>query len=236
MPEEKARVVFCDVGQGDGALIIKGETQVLIDVGPDNGQMEKCLSRYLPFWDRDLEMIIVSHWDADHSGGLKGILEKYKVGSLYANQLPADKFEQKFYSADLRQDDSLRISGIEFDVRWPEEISGDSNTDSVVMEVKLLDKNYLFTGDAPVEIEQKLVWRNLINKNTDGVLKVSHHGSNTGTSEELLDYWKPGVAVISVGKNNKFGHPNREVIDRLKTSGVREIWRTDLDGDFMPSW
>lgn len=226
-------MVFCDVGQGDGALVVQRNVQVLIDVGPDNGLMERCISEHLPFWDRRIEVVIVSHWDSDHSGGLKSILSKYKVDNLYANHKPNGEFEQKFYTADLRQNDVLRIGEIDFDIRWPEEIRGVDNDDSVVIEMGQAGKRFLFLGDVGREVEQKMVWRSVLHPADYGTLrivKISHHGSSTGTSDELLDYWKPDVAVISVGGKNRFGHPTKEVLEKLEKRGVK-VWRTDEEGE-----
>lgn len=233
-PDGKTKVIFCDVGQGDGALIVQGSIQVLIDVGPDNGRMEKCLSDHLPFWERQLEAVIISHWDSDHGGGLKSILSKYKVNNLYANHKPNGEFEQKFYTADLRQNDVLRIGEIDFDIRWPEEIRGVDNDDSVVIEMEQTGKRYLFLGDVGREVEQKMVWRRIIEtRNLEletRIIKISHHGSSAGTSDEILDYWKPDIAVISVGEKNRFGHPTKEVLEKLEKRGVK-IWRIDEEGE-----
>ncbi len=267
-PSGKAKLVFCDVGQGDGVMLTKGRFQMLYDVGPDNGKMRKCVERQIPFWDRKLEVVIVSHWDKDHAGGLEGISRGYKIEKLYS---ASKDNEQKFYPEILREKDMLRSDWFTFEVVWPaggltsgesekgltsgeplrvtpEERQVDNNEMSVVgvlrvrsdsdalrdtesstidKDIKGDDKKVLLMGDAPIEVEQRLVWRKILTEPMD-VLKVGHHGSKTSTSEELLDAVRPRVAVIGVGKNS-FGHPDKEVLERLEKFGV-EVKRTDVDG------
>ena len=79
IPDGKLRLVFCDVDQGDGALLIKGRWQMMIDSGADNGKMERCLGRYLPFWDKKIEIVIITHGDSDHIGGLIDVSKYYKI-------------------------------------------------------------------------------------------------------------------------------------------------------------
>lgn len=213
MPDEKVKIVFCNVGQGDGALVMQGSRQLLIDVGPDNQKMVACLGRYLPFWDKTIEAIIISHGDDDHDGGLASVERSYRVENLYR---------------DLRKNDVFRLGKIVFEAVHPDDLVGDSNSDSVV---GVVNGQILMMGDAPIEVEQKLVWRGLLRQGYGrlGVLKVSHHGSATGTSRELVEAIKPKLAIISVGRNS-FGHPSKEVIERL---GGVEIRRTDVDGDVV---
>lgn len=220
IPDNKIRMVFCDVGQGDGAIIMQGTNQLVIDVGPENRKMVECLGRYLPFWDKKIEGVIITHADRDHGGGLEQVKRSYRV--------------QQIYSGELRQNDIVKLGDIVFEVVSPQEKSGDDNKDSVVGIVGAYSNApILMVADAPAEVEQKLVWRRLVGNGLKPfltVLKVAHHGSAEGTSKELLEAVKPKLAIISVGKNNKFGHPNGEVLARLK--GI-EIKRTDVDGDIV---
>lgn len=214
MPDGKVRVIFCDVGQGDGAIIMQNTTQVLVDTGPDNKKMAECLGKYLPFWDKKIEAIIFSHDDLDHVGGLKEVEKHYLVG-------------QKYSSDNLRENDVIRFGEMVFEV---------ANSEGMVVgELGYKDKRILMMGDADMELEQRLVWRGMIGngfKPLRTILKVAHHGSANGTSEELLEWVRPDMAVISVGKNNKFGHPTKEVLERLEKFGV-EVKRTDEVGDIV---
>jgi len=223
LPDENIRIVFCDVGEGDGAIVMRGTFQMLIDVGPDNGKMQRCLGRYIPFWDREIEVVVISHNDKDHTGGLEGVRKRYDV--------------QKVYSGELRQNDVIRYGQIEFEILSPEKLTGNDNDDSVVGLLKYKDKRMLFLGDVSMEIDQRLVWRGVIRQDHGGggidILKVSHHGSETGTSRELIEMVGPRLAVISVGKNNSYGHPNKELLERLR--GI-EVRRTDEEGDIVVGW
>lgn len=219
-PTDKLKIIFCDVGQGDGALVIQNSFQMVIDTGPENKKMLNCLENHMPFWDKKIEALIISHYDLDHIGGLKEIEKYYQV-------------EQKFSSVNLVKNDVVSSGEILFEVLSPDQDWGDDNANSIVGVLGYKDKKILFTGDATNEVEQKMVWRNSLGK--VDILKVSHHGSNTGTSEELLSETWPGEAIISVGKNNQFGHPTTEVLERLeKYKAV--IWRTDLQGERVVEW
>jgi len=239
---KEMKVVFCDVGQGDGALIIKGSFQMLVDVGGDNQKMLGCLSRHLPFWDKTIEAVVVSHWDTDHSGGLAGIYRYYTIEKLYANQSPPPTNEQKFYPTKVGLNDVIRFGEIDFEILNGLVEDGDQNENSLVGLLRYRDLptegqvKILMMGDTTSEVEQRLVWQGslkmaLMDGGVD-VLKVSHHGSDRATSEELLDEIKPKMAIISVGKNNKFGHPAKEVLEKLERRGI-SVRRTDVEGDVL---
>jgi len=204
-PDGKTKVVFCDVGQGDGAIIIKNNFQMMIDAGPKNTKMAECLSRYVPFWDKEIEVFIASHGDADHIGGLENIKKSYKI-------------EREFNNLNLEIGEIIRYGVIDFEIL--------SNSEQSIMGIlKYGGKKYLFTGDASVESEY------VVQEKID-VLKVGHHGSDTSTGEDLLDRVRPKLAVISVGRNNRYSHPREIVVNRLVDRGI-EIKRTDLEGDII---
>jgi competence protein ComEC len=211
-------VVVCDVGQGNGAIIMSGRTEMLVDVGPDNGKMLQCLEKYLPAGDKEIEAVVISHGDSDHVGGLENVKKYYNIEQIYS-------------SAEIRKNDVLRLGKFEIEVVWPEKISGDENADSIILRVNYGGKLFWLLGDATAEVEQYLSWRNLWGGN-GGVLVASHHGSKSATTMEMLKEVKPEEAIISVGKNNRFGHPSQEVIDRLKNQGIK-IKRTDEKGDIL---
>lgn len=227
----KPRLVFCDVGQGTGVLATMGEFQFVYDTGPRNGNFLSCLSRNMPFWDKTIEVAVVSHWDSDHSGGLDEVMDYYKIDNLYSNQIN----EQNSYSKVLALKDRLKTSWMEFWVVWTDEKS-ESNYGSVAAVLTIGELKSLLMGDVPIEVEEELLWSR-VKRDSDlaeklgnvDILLVGHHGSKNSTSQGLLDLIKPREAVISVGKNS-FGHPSKEVIDRLTTSNV-VIKRTDVEGD-----
>lgn len=241
LPKNKPVVIVCDVGQGDAILATYKNTQILFDVGPDNKKVLKCLENHVPFWDKTIEVVVVSHEDSDHIGGLTDLMKVYKVKKFFSNGYLNKDIEQKIYSQKISQNDVVSVSLFNFEVVWPEENpekKEDSNENSVtgILTVPSTSSgqnwSMLLTGDMEKETEQKLVWRQILRQAQDevDVLKVSHHGSESATSEELLKLIKPKIAVISVGKNNKFGHPREEVLKRLKNVGA-EILRTDIKGE-----
>ncbi len=237
LPNNKPVVVVCDVGQGDAILAEYKNIQLLVDVGPDNKKVLKCLENHMPFWDKTIEVIILTHGDSDHVGGLNDVIKTYKVNNFFSNGLLNEEIEQKISSKKIAQNDMVEVGLFNFDVVWPSAYvetsvgEEDSNKNSVVgiLGVKNSGWSMFLSGDMETEAEQKLVWRKILDSPVT-VLKVSHHGSKTATSQELLDVLKPKMAVISVGKNNRFGHPTSEVLERLKNVGA-EIKRTDMDGE-----
>lgn len=229
--DKRVKVIVCDVGQGSGIIVKKGQTEMVIDTGAANGKMAKCLGKHLLPWDKKLEIVIISHGDSDHSGGLAEVVKYYKIDQLWSGQRQGEGNEQLNYTGDLRRGDVVRMGEIEFEVIWPKEIRGVDNDDSVMGVISYRDKRVLVTGDVSKIVEDELVWRKEVNSPVE-VLIVSHHGSGEATSEEWLAAIKPQLAVISVGAKNRFGHPEKKVLERLQQAGV-EVKRTDIDGEVV---
>ena len=262
LPDNQAKVVVCDVGQGDAILATYKNIQLLIDVGPDNKKVLKCLENHLPFWDKTIEVVILTHGDSDHVGGLNDLIRSYKIKKFFSNGLLGKEIEQKIYSQKVEQNDVIRVGVFQFEVVWPDvdssailvvgndgpansfAVLAGKNENSVVGILKyhsaILEQDWsmFMSGDMEAETEQRLVWRGILRQgygplnNRVDVLKVSHHGSANATSDEILEVLKPGVAVVSVGKNNQFDHPREEVIERLKKIGAT-IKRTDQEGEVV---
>jgi len=232
IPDGKLRMIFCDVGQGDGAIIVKGNWQMLVDTGSDNGKMERCIDRYLPFWDKKIDGVIISHWDKDHSGALTKIIKSYKIDRLFESTSSGEKIEQNIYTEILSAGDVIRYDELGFEVVHPNKNSEKGNESSLVMVLNYKDKKFMFTGDVDTNGEGEMMswWKGGV----DG-LKISHHGSDTGSSEDWLKRLEPVLAVISVGNNNSYGHPNEVILERLKKLGVK-IFRTDNEGDVVLGW
>lgn len=232
LPDGKMRLIFCDVGQGDGAILVKGNWQMLIDTGADNSRMSRCLDRYIPFWDKKIEVMAISHWDEDHAGAVKSILKSFKIGKLLESTTSGKRYEEGRETVILRAGDRLGWGDLLMEVVFPRDnAEGTDNEVSLVMSLDYRGKRWLFTGDIPKEAEgQILTWWA---KKIDG-LKVSHHGSREGTSLEWLYKLQPDLAVISVG-SNKFGHPSGEVLERLGLVGS-QVMRTDKEGDIVFTW
>lgn len=234
----RPEVVFFDVGQGDATLIEEGNTQILID-GGDGQDILNRLGQYMPYADRRIELVIVSHPDEDHMGGLIKVLENYEVDRVLEPGIACDKSlckkwdgliaQKQIPTVDAKLGVEILYGGdIDLDVLYPfEDLGGkiekETNSASVVLKATVAGRRYLFTGDAESEVEEQLLRSNL-DLGAD-VLKVAHHGSKNATSAAFLMAVKPKEAVISVGKN-AYGHPTQEVLTRLSNMGVT-ISRTD---------
>lgn len=243
-------VTFFDVGQGDAAFIETPEgRQILIDGGPSSVILEK-LGHEMPFWDRTIDLVILTHPEKDHLSGLLEVLKRYKVENILWTGVVRDTAEfkewQKLIAEErakitIAKSGQLISAGMErsnLSILYPFESLGgeilkDSNNTSIVARLVFGETSFLFTGDATQSVEKELVLpptpHNPTPHNLDAdVLKVGHHGSKTSTSKEFVEAVSPVIAVISVGKDNTYGHPRQEVLDNL--AGIK-ILRTDLDGD-----
>jgi len=229
LPSKNGKVVFCDVGQGDAILATYKNIQMLIDTGPDNKKVLECLNRHLPFWDKTIEVLIITHGDSDHIGGLNDLKKGYKIEKYFSN-------EQEVYSLKLSQNDVISTNMFDFEVVNPSKIleTNEDNKNSIagyLIYKGSVEWKAFLSADIDKETEQRLVWQKILDKQVN-VLKIAHHGSENGTSNEILDFLKSKIAVISVGKNNRFDHPRKEVLKRLKLRGI-EIKRTDEVGDVV---
>ncbi len=240
-PDGRLHVAFLDVGQGDAILIRQGGRTVLVDGGPDSQSVLNALSDQLPFWDRDIDLIVLTHPDADHITGLIEVIDRYDVGRVIC---PPGSFDSQAGEAWLDLINSKKIrpvtagpgqrvtaGDITIDVVLPERAPDDTGADagSVALRVGRGKISFLLTADitSATELELMLERANL----ECTVLKVAHHGSAHGTSAGFLAVAGPDAAVISVGKDNRFGHPAPEVLERLEAAvGKENIYRTDLNG------
>jgi competence protein ComEC len=237
LPDNRLHLVFCDVGQGDAILVSYRQTQVLIDGGPDN-RVLSCLSKHLPFWDRRLEMVILTHSEEDHFGGLVDVIKRYNVSYFVINSIDSLKKKstglEAFYQLVLdkkspiyspKEGEEIKIGTFEFLVLWPREnfYATELNESSIVLKLNFGYFSALLPGDFPGKLENQLDLMPV------DLLKVAHHGSKYSTSEEFLEKINPKLAVISVGPN-KFGHPTNEVLERLSNLAI-EVLRTDKVGE-----
>lgn len=236
------KVEFFDVGQGDAIFIeTPDKKQILIDGGPDLSVLEK-IGKIMPFYDRYIDIVVLTHPEADHLNGLIEIIKRYDVGAIITTGIIRDTDQYKEWVKIIGQKNiPLYIAqkggvidfgnDIGLNILYPfDNISGqklsDSNNYSIVS--KLIYKNFdlLLTGDIEKSVENKL-----INSNADlssDILKIAHHGSKTSSGEEFLKAINAALAVIEVGKDNSYGHPHPEVLERLKNL---QIFQTGKDGD-----
>lgn len=243
--KKSLQVNFLDIGQGDSILISRGSKQILIDGGPDGQKVLEKLGRYIPFWDRNIEVIIATHPDQDHIDGLIDVMKAYSVGEIIDNSFQSDAAVYKKYLETAEEEKIPRLrgeNGINIKIDEDAQIkilhpgknddnnSEDSNSGSIVSKLTFGENSFLFTGDLPDKKERELVANNA--DLSSRVLKVSHHGSKYASTEEFLGKVHPVEAVISVGKNNRYGHPSLEALERLRSRGIR-ILRTDESGDII---
>ncbi len=239
-------VTFFDVGQGDAIFIETPERyQILIDGGPNDKVLEK-LGKEMPFFDRTIDLVILSHPEKDHMAGLLEVLETYKVENILWTGVVRDTAEYqewqkligkegaRIFIAQAGQLIRLSESGTDkyMEVLYPfDNLEGkvlkDSNDASIVARLVFGQNSFLFTGDVTQSVEKILLNRVKQQLNAD-VLKVGHHGSKTSTASKFVKAVSPEIAVISLSKENTYGHPHQEVLDNL--AGV-EILRTDSEGD-----
>ena len=239
-------VVFLDVGQGDAILISEGSQQLLIDGGKDGKLLLEKLGKYVPFWDRNIETIVETHPDQDHIGGLIGVLGAYGVNSVLETKMQSESqafktLEEKINQLAIEKIEAKKDVTIKFasgaiaEILYPLEtvvdVNGkDTNMYSVVVKLTVGENKFLFTGDLPTTEENKLSESGV--DVTADFLKVAHHGSKYATSDNFLSAVKPKTAIISVGKNNSYGHPNPEVLQRLSSHRIN-ILRTDESSDIV---
>jgi len=248
-------VNFLDVGQGDAVLIkTPGGQNVLIDGGPDKTVIKR-LGENLPWWDKQIDLMILTHPHDDHVTGLIEVLKRYRVKRIlytgathnapnYLTWLKTvrDK-EVPLTIVDKARTVALSQS-VKLEILYPEKsllnkTLADLNDSSIVLQLIYGQNKFLLTGDAGLAVEKALLASGA--DLAADVLKVGHHGSEYSTSQEFLDKVKPRLAVIMVGKDNDFGHPNLRIIKRLERAGAR-IFRTDgvgtvkLKSDGMKVW
>jgi len=237
------KVVFLDVGQGDSILIKNNNTEILIDGGPDTNVINK-VSQYLPFYDREIELIVLTHPHADHLVGLVEVLKRYKVDKILLTKVKngdsgysefLNLIEEKKVPYDIAKEkiDYNLGENFDLDILYPfESIEGkeyeDLNETSIVAKLSFDNVSFLFTGDANQEVEKKLLSSDL----KSNVLKVGHHGSKYSSSLDFLKAVNPKYAIIQSGKENKFGHPHLITLRHLENLRV-EILRNDEKGDIV---
>lgn len=241
------KVTMLDIGQGDSIFIQTPDLgTILIDGGPDATVLTKLAER-LPFWKKSLDVVILTHPDADHLVGLLHVLKKYKVtyvlwtgivrdGSNYDawRQLLEDKEKLGTHIVIVDSRTTVKSGAVGITTLNPQENLGgiffdkQDNDTGIVSHLQYGKTSFLFTADVSSKVEQDLIdsGANL----ASDVLKVGHHGSKYSTAESFLEAVHPNIAVISVGKGNSYGHPTPEVLQRLDEFGI-PYYRTDIHGD-----
>ena len=247
-PDGLLHLYALDVGQGDALLVVTPNgRRMLVDGGPSPSAVLSGLGRRFPPWDRRLDVVVLTHPDADHVAGLPSVLDRYAVDFVLAPSVEHDTPDARAWRAASSQEavDGARIivaargtgiildkeAGVRADVLWPPGAGGSPpppdavNDHSVVLRLTHGHTTFLLTGDIETNVEARLVQEGTPLK--ADVLKLAHHGSDTSTTLKFLAAVGPSLAIVSVGAENRFGHPTEAVLARLAAIPLR---RTDVEG------
>ncbi|HET9498463.1 MAG TPA: ComEC/Rec2 family competence protein, partial [Candidatus Limnocylindria bacterium] len=244
----RLHVTVLDIGQGDAILIeAPGGATALVDGGPDPDLTLRQLGQSLPFHRRRIDVLVLTHPHQDHLGGLGEVLRRYDVGLVVDGGRPVETDPHRALLAAAarepgarvvaaRAGELIRLGEVTLEVVFPDALDvaaplpeGDVNNGSVVLLVRYGAFEALLTGDAEAPVEALLEAREKLGPVE--VLKVAHHGSDSGTTAAFLEATRPIVAVVSAGADNSYGHPHRSTLDALAQVPGLRLFRTDLDGN-----
>jgi competence protein ComEC len=236
-------VYFLDIGQGDATLIRTPEgNDILIDGGPDNMLVQK-LGEYLPFYDRVIETIILTHPDSDHVTGLVEVLKRYDVEQIIMTGANHESANYKIFLDNIDSSTEIKFitspeivqlgEFVAFDVLWPKQdwqglVPENVNNTSIAGRVIYASTSIMMTGD--LESEELLLDLN-VELDSD-IYQVGHHGANNANDLKFVEEVQPEYSVISAGENNRFGHPNYRTLKNLERV-KSNILRTDILGDII---
>ena len=242
--QKNINITFLDVGQGDSAIIDINKKVTIIDTGGlvtyDDKDYQYTISKNktIPYLKskgiKSVQSLILTHGDFDHMGEAKYLVENFKVENVIFNCGTYNDLEKELIKVLEKRNikyqsciNKLNVNDVELKFLQTKEYNNENDNSNVVY-FELSDKKFLLMGDAGIEKEKDILEKYDV-KDID-ILKAGHHGSSTSSSKEFIDEMNPRYSVISVGKNNRYGHPNKEVLNNLKDS---KIYRTDQDGSIM---
>ena len=238
-------LMFLDVGQGDSILIHSKDKTMLVDTGGvmnysrekwQERKNKKSLTNYVTIpvlkklGIRKIDYLVLTHGDFDHMGETSKLIKQYRVEDIYLNQGNFNSLEKNIiknyrHVYQIREKEKIVLGNISM-IQINKEFSDENDSSSILL-MYYKNKKILLTGDASKKSEEYIL--NKYNIGKIDVLKIGHHGSKTSTSDELLKELRPSLAIISCGKNNKFNHPHKETIDKLKKYRIKYL-RTDISG------
>lgn len=259
LPDGKLRMTICNVGQGDSAYLrFPDGRDMLIDGGPGS-QVLLCLGKVMPFWDRHLDAVVLTHPDADHFRGLVNVVKRYQVGVFVRSEVTNSSSEFKELEQILEElkipvrrvaaTELLKLGAVTVDVLWPAQpflsqtnnvLSAQTDTSSVqahrndysiVFHLRYGSFDAIFTGDADQRVDPYYRGE-FLTADAIEFLKVPHHGSRTGMSDAFLEWVHPQYAAISVSAKNSYGHPSPDTLEQLRKVGSK-VFRTDQNGSIF---
>lgn len=234
------KIHYIDVGQGDSILLQQGGKNMLIDAGTNKST--DSLLKYLDEQNIDkIDYLILTHPHEDHIGGADKVISRFNIGTVIMPKITASTKTFKDVVSAMNAKNlkatspvpgsKFKLGDADCTILGPINSDRDDlNTYSVVLKVKYKDASFMFTGDAQASNEQDMIGRGYDLK--ADVLKAGHHGSRTSSSQDFLDRVNPRYAVISCGKGNDYGHPHKQIMDRLKKMGIK-VYRTDESGTII---
>jgi len=237
----KLSVSFLDIGQGDAIFIeAPNGNQMIIDGGRGKVVLSQ-LSAVMPFFDRSIDVVLATHPDADHIAGLIDVFPRYDISLfLESGVLHETGITESLERVAEEEEGLVRVlarsgmrihlgGGALLDILFPDrDVSGmESNMGSIVARLSYGETSVMLTGDSPIAIEEYLV-SHFGGALHSTILKLGHHGSKTSSALSFISAVSPDVAVISAGKDNSYGHPHQEVLDRIATVGISSVSTIDL--------
>ena len=224
LPDGKLHLHLLDVGQGDAALLVTPSgAQILIDGGPDLSTLSH-LDALMPFLDRTIDLLVITHPDADHISALPDVLRRYDVAQVLMTGAEHSSGRYDALRAEIADSSipvihpdpaiDIVIGSVVLDIVWPTPLyTGSSNDQSIVLRVLYKEHSILLTGDIEEDAENAILASGA-NIESD-ILKVAHHGSRTSSSTGFLLAVDPDLGLISAGRDNRFGHPHEDVSSRF---------------------
>ena len=253
---QEMQVHFLDVDQGDSIYIrTPSEQDILIDGGPNKNVLSQ-LGEVMPFWDREIDVMILSHPHSDHVTGLVEVLRRFDVKQIYYTGALHTAPDYLAWLEEIqKQKLNLKIVDQPFEIDFGEKVKleflypdesflnqkvSELNNTSIVNRLVYGETSFLFMGDAEVEVEETLIKRGILRQAQDDksgwpsadVLKLGHHGSSSSSSEEFLKAVSPELVIVQSGMDNEFGHPHLRVLERLKRLKI-PILRNDQEGRIL---